>query len=37
MVDKHGGGQVEMCRANQLGAVKDGRESWTKEQRWPED
>jgi hypothetical protein len=37
MVDRHGGGQVEMCHADQLGAVKDRRESWTEEPRWLED
>jgi hypothetical protein len=28
-IDKHGDGQVETCRADGLGAVKDEREAWT--------
>jgi hypothetical protein len=26
---RRGEGQVEMCRADEPGAVKDGREAWT--------
>ena len=29
MVDGHEEGQVEMCRADGLRAVKDGHEAWT--------
>ena len=28
---RRGEGQVETCRADGLGAVKDGREAWTEE------
>ena len=36
-VDEHGKGQVETCRANGLGVVKEGREIWTEGSRWPKD
>jgi hypothetical protein len=36
-VDRHREGQVETCYIDGLGAVKDGREAWTKGSRWPED
>ena len=37
MIDGHGEGQVETCRADGLGAVKDEHEAWTEGPRWPED
>jgi hypothetical protein len=35
-INDHGEGQVEMGRADGLGAVKDGSEAWTEGPRWPE-
>lgn len=37
MIDGHGEGEVETCRADGLGAVKDGHEAWTKGPRWLKD
>jgi hypothetical protein len=36
-VEVHGEGQVEVCRVDRLGAVKDGHEAWTERPRWLED
>jgi hypothetical protein len=37
MVDEHREGQLETCRANGLGVVKNGHEVWTKGPRSQED
>jgi cobalamin biosynthesis Mg chelatase CobN len=36
-VDGHGQGQVETRHVNGLRAVKDRREAWIEEPRWPKD